>query len=124
VEHGKEAALVASLDPRRPSTAMVGRPMPPEVEDMGDAVPGRSPLERLGYRHRLHELGGAAVQPLHRIPELVRVNFRSHSARSAWGLPPRAETASTRSRDGLQWLADILREQQWLAAQMHPTAPA
>ena len=103
----------------------IGRPIDaPEVEDMDDAVPGRPCLERLGYRCRLHELGGAAVQPLHRIPELVRVNFRSHSARSSRGLPPRAETASARSPDGLQGLADILREQQWLAAQMHPTAPA
>jgi hypothetical protein len=108
VEHSKEAALVAPLNPPRPGVASVGRPMPPKVEDMDDAVPGRSPLEHLGYRHRLHELGRAAMQPLHRIPELVRVNFRSHGAMSK-GF--RREPIS----DGTQfeWLADILREQQW-----------
>jgi hypothetical protein len=48
------------------------------------------------------------MQPLHRIPELVRVNFRSHGAMSK-GF--RREPIS----DGTQfeWLADILREQQW-----------
>jgi hypothetical protein len=52
VEHSKEAALAAPLDPRRPSIASVGRPMTPNVEDMDDAVPSRPPLERLRYRHR------------------------------------------------------------------------
>ena len=47
VEHSKEAALVAPLNPRRPSVASVGRPMPPKVEDMDDAVPDRPPLKRL-----------------------------------------------------------------------------
>ena len=114
VEHSKEAAAPgAPLDPRRPGVASVGRPMPPKVEDMDDAVPGRSPLKHLGYRHRLHELGRAAMQPLHRIPELVRVNFRSHAAMSKWPTAASRDCLGSISDDlQFEWLADILREQQ------------
>ena len=87
--------------------------MPPKVEDMDDAVPGRSPLEYLGYRHRLHELGRAAMQPLHRIPELVRVNFRSHAVMSKWPTAASRDCLGSISDDlQFEWLADILREQQ------------
>ena len=47
VEDSKEAALVAPLNLPRPGVASVGRPMPPKVEDMDDAVPAQPPLKGL-----------------------------------------------------------------------------
>ena len=87
--------------------------MSTKVEDMDDAVPGRPPLDRLGYWHRSHELGRAAMQPLHRIPELVRVNFRSHGAMSKWPTAASRDCLGSISDDlQFEWLADILCEQQ------------
>ena len=98
--------------PSLTSRSATAPPCPAKVKDMDDAGPGRPPLERLRYRYRSHELGRAAMQPLHRIPELVRANFRTHGS-ILGDLPARARLPRS-SADGLRcdWLADILRQQQ------------
>ena len=88
--------------------------MPCKVEDVDDAVPDRPPLKALGYRHRLHELGRAAMHPLDRISQLVRVDFLIHSPGLRASAASRNYPGSISNGPHSEWLAEILRERQWM----------
>jgi len=64
VQYGKEPALIAALDRRRPGVGPSRLGVAREVEYVNDAFPYGLTLKRLRYRHGLRKLSFACVHVL------------------------------------------------------------